>query len=123
MDPREIANIETEVSDLMKTRLGIKAPTLQGQTRKAQKRLPRKLRRAAQELSESSALATHPKLSRMIDQTNATRNAKALRKHLGSIDTAGRKRKRRLGIAASLMFNLLVLSGVILGVLVWRGLI
>lgn len=63
-----------EIRDLMATRLRVRGRTLARQVQKAGRLLPKAERRAAVYLAQAETIMAHPKLSRMVDATKATKD-------------------------------------------------
>jgi hypothetical protein len=89
----------------------------------ARRRLPRALARDAAALGQAAELARNPKLARMIDPARTLGAHARLTAHLRAIDLGARRRTRLVNLTALLAFNLLVLFALVVGVLVWRGII
>ncbi|MEY8883490.1 hypothetical protein [Donghicola sp. XS_ASV15] len=122
MTPNEIASIETELSGLMQSRLGIKGASLEAQTARAGRKLPRKIRRAADAFNQTTALARHPKLALQIDAKTAEQNAKIVRKHLLKQADPNR-RKKRLHLIADILLKVFAVIVLLGAVIYWRGLL
>jgi len=67
MDPGKLRQMSDEVSGLLASRLGAKGATLEARVASRARRLPRKVRRAAQTLIEAEAKVAVPKIARQID--------------------------------------------------------
>ena len=63
-----------EIRDLMATRLRVRGRTLARQVQKAGRLLPKAERRGAVYLAQAETIMAHPKLSRMVDVTKATKD-------------------------------------------------
>lgn len=75
-----------KISALLQERMRIKGKSLEGQIHKSGRRLPRKIKRAAQRVATASALAENPKLARQVDQTAVLADADRVIAHLVEID-------------------------------------
>ena len=117
----DVDALAAEVAGLLKERLGARGTTLSDRVARARRRLPPALRVAAAELIEAQHMAAHPRLARRIDPARVARAHAALVAHLTSIDRATARRVALLDMVATLGFQVLAVSALILAVLVWRG--
>lgn len=109
------------ISAALQSKLRLKPapfPTLVARSRKG---LPRHVWRNAQVLAEAQEAAAHPKLWRTLDFAGLSRSAELVQAHLRALDLADERRGKRLSLLGSLSFNLIVVVGLLIGVLVWRG--
>jgi hypothetical protein len=91
--------------------------------RKAGRALPRWVRRDLAFLSAQEDLVGHPKLRMQIDTGQVAKVARRVAQHLDGIDPRERQKDRWLGIAAVVAFNFLLVAGIVIAVLAWRGVI
>lgn len=106
---------------LLDDKLSLRRGPLRTRLRRAGRRLPARIRAQAQIVAEAEALAAHPKLARRIDHTSVSHAFAEVRAHLRAIDPADRRRGALLGMLGGLAFNLLLLTGLVLALLRWRG--
>jgi len=118
-----IQQMADRVAALMEERLRLRGAGLEAKLRKGGRILPRRVRAAAEALAQAAAMAQNPKLLMRIDDESVAQNYDICVRHLGGIDLADRRRGVAVGIAASIAFSLLAVLGIVLAVLVWRGLI
>jgi len=109
-----------EVFSLMGERLSVGGRDLAARTRKAGRRLPRRIRREAQYLAEAAKLAQNPKLARMVDPGRVAHAHATCLRHLQSIDGAERRRAYTLGVLGSIGFAVFFVGAAFIAVLVWR---
>lgn len=119
--PQPIDDDIAATAALLRDKLGAGGDSLAAQLRKAERRLPRRLRRQARLLAEAEPLARHPKLCRTLDAPALSAAAAELRAHLQAIDLADRRRGWWLGVLGGLAFNLLLFAALLLIFLRWRG--
>lgn len=112
-----------ELRTLLADKLGAKGPTLSSQVRRAQRRLPRRLRRDAQALLRAETMARHPRFARMVDPREVARSHARLSRHLGAIDTKAIRRDRAKNAAAGLGLIVLAILALVVWLLWWRGLV
>ncbi|WP_417249340.1 hypothetical protein [Celeribacter sp.] len=109
---------------LMRDRLGIRAGSdFASKLAKAGRRLPRWARRDGQLIVDAIALESHPKLSRQIDRKRVERALSNLAKYLGAVDPWQRRKGKILDVITAVAFVIFVVVGLVLGVMLWRGLI
>jgi hypothetical protein len=123
MDNEQLAAQISEVSTLMAERLNVRGASLERQVRKAGRMLPRRLRAEATYLAHAATLAGNPKLMRMIDLPKAEQAHLAVSTWLKSVDPAARRWTRILNVLAVVMFNILLLGGVLIWWLWYQGMI
>lgn len=117
----DLGRMTGRVAELLEQRLRLRGPTLGVLVRKAGRRLPRKVRRAAQELAAVEALAQHPKGRMMVDMTRATAAYDICIAHLKPLGSGARWKGLALDLAATLGMLLLVLGVAGVTIVVWRG--
>lgn len=110
-----------EVADLMKERLGVRGNDLGAKLRHTGRMMPKRIKRDAAYLAEACTMAENPKLSRMIDHDRINAAHLACMTFLQEVDVADRRKGVVLGILASLVLVLIVVTVMVLSVLVWRG--
>jgi hypothetical protein len=105
-----------------KLKLG-KRRTATDNLRKARHRLPRHLRREADKILRVEESLSHPKLARLANTASVKGSFKTISTHLKAIDPAEERKSARLGMAGSIVFNVLVVVVLFLIVLAWQGLL
>lgn len=111
------------VRKLMRARLGVKGRSLGAQIALAGRYLPRRLRVHAQVMAQAEAMQGHPHLRMMIPADETRRAGKELQDGLRSIHGADRRIGVLLARLAVIAFNLLVIAGLFLVALRWRGMV
>lgn len=111
------------VAALLEQKLRVRGATLADKVRKAGRRLPKKVRVAAEALAQAGQMAGNPRLMYQIDPAVVAEAYDICVRHLGGVDLADRRRGMLVGIAGSIAFSLLVVVGLFVAVLWWRGLI
>lgn len=112
------------LSDLLRDRLGVRAGDgFEAKLAKAGRRLPRWARRDGRAIVEAIALETHPKLAPRIDRKRVDRALRNLTKHLEAIDPSQRRKEKILDLLAALSVVFIATAGLIITVMVWRGMI
>lgn len=123
MAETEITALAERAAELMRQRLGASAGDLPGALRQRGRRLPRPVRRAAQELAEAAALAGHPRLRQRLDRKRAEQAGARVLSYLEPLGRAERRRRLALSMLGSVAFGLLGTLALLLGLLFWRGFI
>ncbi|MEM9578717.1 MAG: hypothetical protein AAF999_17105 [Pseudomonadota bacterium] len=111
------------LTQLLEKHMGTRGKTFEAAVRRAGRRLPRGLRAKAQVLISAQHMAVHPKLMRRVDPEEVAAAYDALEAHLIQMDLTEQRKTRALNIAAGLALNLLLVGGVVLAVMRWRGLV
>jgi hypothetical protein len=123
MDADGMSEIVGEMRTAFAERLGVHGHDLAAVVRRAGRMVPRRHRAAAGVLVEAERMAANPRLARLVDPAHVETAAAELRDWLATVDSRDRRITRIVGVAAGIAFNLLVLAGVIVAVLVWRGIV
>lgn len=118
-----LQNQSDEIRKLLETQLRVKGRSLAVQTRRAGRRLPRRLRRDVAAVIETQALMQNPKLARMADMGAASAAAERVIAHLKTVDPWERTKDRWLGILGAISAALIFTFVVVIYVLWARGII
>lgn len=121
MIDRDLSEINAELAEMMRERLGVRGEGLAAKLRRAGRTLPRPVRRAGDMLVETERRTAHPKLRRQVDPQALTEAEAVLRSHLEGIDRADRRRGYWIGVLTPLAFNLLLVIFCTTAALVWAG--
>ena len=78
--------------------------------RRARHRLPWHLRKEADKILRVEEAMAHPKLARLANTGSLDGSFKAMSTHLKNIDLDDQRKGARIGLAASVMFNLIVVA-------------
>ena len=120
-DSHDIHALTSELETLLAAKLGLRHGDMMHRIDKAGRRLPKWLHRDGRLIGDAVALGAHPKLARQIDYRAVRAAHHRIRDHLKTIDPADRRRGALLGLLGSLSFNLLVMVGLVIALLKWRG--
>lgn len=107
----------------LRTRLGARGKTLAQSLRRARRSLPRSAQQAGAQLVQMQAMAAHPRLRRLVGRAQVDAALRALNAPLATINVKERRKDRLLGLAASVVFNLLILGALVIAFMRWRGLL
>lgn len=123
IDAKDMDRRCTELAELIGSQLRVGGRTLEQKLKRAGRLLPRWARRDAARIGEAARLAAHPRLARQIDPAALDKAEARLRRYLAAIDPAERRKTVLLQLAGGIVLKLLLVSGVVLAVLRWRGLV
>lgn len=121
MSVHDISGLARRSAALMRQRLGARGDTLKQTLRQRGRRLPRKIRRAAEELAMAEKMADHPRLRLRLDNARLDHLGRLVVNHLAPLGAADRRWRLFLSIAASMSFAFLVTVAGVIAVLRWRG--
>ncbi|MFD2740144.1 hypothetical protein ACFSUD_11220 [Sulfitobacter aestuarii] len=121
MESRDMQAKAEALQRLLQERLGIKARNLRQGFRQARRHLPRPVRRQARMLGEAEQLVGHPRIARQLDPAVMENAFASVRSHLRGIDAGDLRKARILAVAGSIAWKLLLLAGVFVTFLWWRG--
>lgn len=123
MSSISIQQMADRVAALMEERLGARGTGLEAKLKSRGRALPRKVRQAASDLARSAAMAQNPKLLLQIDHDTLARNYDICLRHLTGLKPRTGWRDHVLGLAASVVGTLVLVSLLVLVFLRWRGLV
>lgn len=118
---RSVQDMVAEISVGLEDKLHVKGDTFKRQLRRARRRLPHKVYRAAVYLDQSAALSDNPKLARMIDAQRTQDAYRTVRAYLDTVNLAAERWDMTVTITASIAFALLFTGVMVIVVLVQRG--
>ena len=116
-----IQQMADRVASLMDERLGIGGDGLKAKLKRGGRLLPHRVRVAAGKLADAAEMAKNPRLLMQVDEGALAEAYDLCVRHLGSINRRERRIGALVGFLASIAFGVLVLAGVVLAVLRWRG--
>ncbi len=114
-----IADILTD----LRAKLGVRSKDLAKALAKARHRLPRRIYRQGMTLVKAQPLAVHPKLRQTLDMPALQAAATEVTTHLATIDVGERRKSWLLGMLGGLSFNLILMFALLIGFLIWRGIL
>lgn len=116
-----IQQMAERISVLLTERMFIKGHDLDEKLHRAGRRLPRKVRVAAQAVATAMEQSYNPKLLLQINEEQVAENYDICIKYLNTLNKGHKLRGVLLGLSTSILFSLLAVAALVLGVLVWRG--
>lgn len=110
-------------SEKLRSRLGVRGPSFGARIRRAGRALPKPARLAGRRLVELQKMAAHPRLRRIIRRDDFDAALAELNAHLDKVNAGERRKDRLLGLAGSVVGNLLLLGAAVIALLYWRGIL
>jgi len=107
----------------MEQRLRVRGSGLGEKLHKGGRKLPRRVRLAAEGLLAAAAMAQNPKLWAQVDQETVAQAYDICVRHLNGVDGNDRRKRAVVSVAASVAFSVLAVAGLLFVVLRWRGFI
>lgn len=121
MTATTVQQMADRVAELMEQRLKVKGSGLAEKLQRGGRKLPRKVRQAAQELANAAAFPQNPKLAQQLDLKALGLAYDTCLRHLDGIGKWDRRRAGAENIALSVVTSMLVLAAIIAAILHWRG--
>ncbi|MFM2356810.1 MAG: hypothetical protein RLZZ528_2546 [Pseudomonadota bacterium] len=118
-----VQQMADRVAALMEDRLRIKGAGLSQKLRRGGRSLPRRFRSNAAYLAEASAKAAVPRLVLQLDHQRIAASYDACMKHLSPIGVGQRRRAYLFHLLVSAALAVFAAGAMVIGVMVWRGLI
>ena len=123
IDPKDLTQRSDALHTLLKAKLGLRGKTLAVQLKSAGRLLPKRLHKDGQVIVSALSNAHHPKLAVRIDQARLGTAFANFTNHLDEIDPKDRRKGKLLGWLGGQVFNLILIGGGLIALLMWRGLI
>lgn len=111
------------VRDKLRGRLGARGRNLAVQLRRAGRALPKPARLAGQRLADLQPMIAHPRLRLLVEQAEVSAALADLNEHLDGVNASERRKDQLLGLAGSIVGNLLLLVVLLVAFMRWRGLV
>jgi hypothetical protein len=118
-----IQQMADRVAGLMEERLSIRGTGLAAKLRKGGRLLPRKVRLAAETLADRAEKAENPKLLTQISIEEVSAAYDTCVRHLSALQPGRRRANMLIGMAGSVAFSLLMVAGLAVAFLAFRGLL
>lgn len=109
------------LAQLMEERMDIRGTDLAAKLSRAGRRLPKRIHRDGAVIVQALELEAHPRLSRQMNMVQVKRAADHLERFLLDVDPWARRKGKMLNWLAGIAFSLLLILGLTLAVLRWRG--
>ena len=112
-----------ELEALIEARLRIRGRSLEARLHRAGRLIPKGIQKEIQGVIRAQEMHRHPQLRAMVNEAAVAKSHARAAEWLKTVDPWERRKDRLLTIAGSLAFSFLVISGAVIGLLVWRDLI
>lgn len=109
------------LAQLIEEKLDIRGKGFEAKLNRAGRLLPKHIRTEAAILVEAMAHEAHPKLARQLDDARLERAASDVERYLQGLDPWARRKGIALDWMAGAAFKFLVVVGLTLALLRWRG--
>lgn len=121
MDATDMAVKSEALRAQLREKLGVRSRDLAQGFKRAGREIPRHLRADGKLLAQAETYVAHPKLAKRVDAAAVGRAFANIGAHLKTVDAADRRKGFWLGLAGSIVFNLLVIGGMFVLFMWWRG--
>ena len=121
MDAVSIQQMADRVADLLQTRVRLRGTGLAEKLRRGGRLLPRAVRKAARALADAATQAENPRLMMQLDLEKVAADYDLCVRHLNGLGAGQRRVAALLDFGARLALIVLVVGGLLLAVLHWRG--
>lgn len=118
-----IQQMADRVAGLLEERLHIRGGSLADKLARGGRRLPRRVRQAAEVLARAAQMAQNPKLLIQIDEGQVAEAYDRCLRYLGPLGAKGRRWFILQSMVAQIVFGLIVVAAAALLLARWRGLI
>lgn len=122
IDPNAFQSRVTRLQTALSDKMRVRGATLEQQLRRAERRLPRRQRRAAATILGAQDWMAHPKLARVLDLSHVNKAFADLDGHLDRIDPTEERKTALLRLIGVIVIRLMGLAVLIYAILRWRGL-
>lgn len=122
IDPNAFQSRVTRLQTALSDKMRVRGATLEQQLRRAERRLPRRQRRAAATILGAQDWMAHPKLARVLDFSHVNKAFADLDGHLDRIDPTEERKTALLRLIGVIVIRLMGLAVLIYAILKWRGL-
>lgn len=123
MEQGAVSQLVIQIYDLMGEKLRLKGASLQTRVKKAGRLLPKPVRRAAGELIEAQTMAENPILATRLDSDAVTKAHQTCMRYLNELDPKAAKSRARYNFAALISAQFLLIVGLAIAFMRWRGFI
>lgn len=121
MDQSAVKQLVARISQLLAEKFGARGVDLETRVSRVGRKLPRRIRAAAQALVTAEKLSKDPRLSLQLDPSHTSLAYAQCLDYLVKIDNASDRSRARYGLAATVAGQLLIVTVVAVLLLRWRG--
>lgn len=121
MDQTTVRQLVARIFQLLGEKLGARGADLETRVGRAGRKLPRRVRSAAEALITAEKLSKDPRLSLQLDPNHTSAAYAQCLDYLDRINPTADRSKLRYGIAATVAGQLLLVTAAAVMILRWRG--
>ena len=121
IDRKDLNEKSESLKTLLKAKHGARGRSLEARVKHAGRRLPKRIQREAQVITQAEAMPPHPKLALTVDSGRVSKAYDAIEEHLNGVDPKDRRKGKLLGWLGGQVFNLILIAAALITVLIWRG--
>ncbi len=121
MDQTTVRQLVARIFQLLGEKLGARGADLETRVGRAGRKLPRRVRAAAQALVTADKLSRDPRLSLQLDPNHTSEAYAQCVNYLDRINPAANRSKLGYGLAATVAGQLLIVTAAAVMLLRWRG--
>ena len=121
INPKYLDQKAEALNAQLHAKYGQRGKTLEAQLKSVGRLLPKSLRNDGQKIVEAQRMARHPKLAASVDETKFHLAYSNITNHLKNTDPKDRRKGKLLGWLGGQVVNLMLVAGVVISVLLWRG--
>jgi predicted oxidoreductase len=118
---KDMATKSRKLRGLMQQKLDVRGRDLRQSLRRAGRRLPRSVHKRGVQLMRAEMLAHNPKTARQVDAVEVDQAYEYVRAHLEAIDLEEIRKSRILSLTGAVAANLILVIGLFVVWLWWRG--
>ncbi len=123
MEHSDLEQMISKLSDMIGERLRVRGKDFQTRVKKAGRLLPRPVRRAAGELVEAHSMIENPVLAKVVDADAVHRAYQTCTRYLSDVDPVAARSRKRYNLASLVSLQVILVAGLAIAVMQWRGLI
>lgn len=123
MNQLVVDQLADRISTLLGQKLNVRGVSLERRFRRAGRAVPRRARRPIRTLIEAQQMAQNPQMAMRIDKDHLSKAYDIALRELSAIDEQSERARRRINLAALVALQILLIGGILVAVLRWRGFI
>lgn len=122
-ESQNITDLSADLDTRLDKKFGQRKGSLVKRLRKAGAGVPRRIKADAATIGQANAFSAHPKLRRRVDESAVKAAHERINAHLDRVNPSERRKDFWLSVLRGFALNALLLTGLLLLVLKWRGFI
>lgn len=121
MDNTKIEQLTDSIHALLGEKLNVRGRTLEARFRRAGRLVPRRAREPIKVLIEAQTMARDPRLLMRLDAEHVSKAYEIAARELKEIDAASERARKRINLLALIALQFLIVAGVFVALMRWRG--